>query len=276
MTESLKIIATRLHLDMTGIYVWLDILSITQQKQKLKALAVNSLCTYASQADAMIIVAPDSQHHNQKILANLQTYKCRVWTRAEQVSFFTKSGASKMFIITENFGEVPEGWMADVAALFEGDMTCCARKHQGGGPCDKESLVLPMLGMYFNGSIEWSARNFQRKQSSPSTTETHLNQNEFVYELTSTQKLSMFPQTHDYMTPSGKVIKQELFGKSIVLVDHILVKKQENMRAIHAAALVQMSQGVANDESHCAAHSNQQCIVPAVAPCEMPPRVGIL
>ena len=142
MTESLKIIATRLHLDMTGIYVWLDILSITQQKQKLKALAVNSLCTYASQADAMIIVAPDSQHH-KKILANLQTYKCRVWTRAEQVSFFTKSGASKMFIITENFGEVPEGWMADVAALFEGDMTCCTRKHQGGGPCDKESLVLP-------------------------------------------------------------------------------------------------------------------------------------
>ena len=113
MTESLKIIATRLHLDMTGIHVWLDILSITQQKQKLKALAVNSLCTYASQADAMIIVAPDSQHHNQKILANLQTYKCRVWTRAEQVSFFTKSGASKMLIITENFGEVPEGWMAD-------------------------------------------------------------------------------------------------------------------------------------------------------------------
>ena len=78
------------------------------------------------------------------------------------------------------------------------------------------------------------------------------------------------------MTPSGKVIKQELFGKSIVLVDHILVKKQEKMRAIHASALVQMSQGVANDESHCAAPSNQQRIVPAVAPCEMMPRVGIL
>ena len=171
------------------------------------------------------------------------------------MSFFTKSVASKMFIITENFGEVPKGWMADVAPLFEGDMTCCTRKHQGGGPCDKESLVLPMLGMYFNGSIEWSARNFQRKQSSPSTTETHLDQNEFVYELISTQKL---------------------FGKSIVVVDHPLVKKQEKMRAMHASALVQMSQGGANDESHCAAHSNQQCIVPAVAPCEMMPRVGIL
>ena len=70
MTESLKIIARRLHLDMAGIYVWLD---IPQQNQRLKALAVKSLYTYARQADAIIIVAPDSQHHNQKIPANLQT-----------------------------------------------------------------------------------------------------------------------------------------------------------------------------------------------------------
>ena len=137
MTESLKIIATRLHLDMTSIHVWLDILSSTQQKQKLKALAVNSLCTYASQADAMIIVAPDSQHHNQKILANLQTYKCRVWTRAKQVSFSCKSCASKMFTMTANFCEVPEGPTADVAALLQGEMTCCTRKHHGGGPATR-------------------------------------------------------------------------------------------------------------------------------------------
>ena len=70
MTESLKIIARRLHLDMAGIYVWLD---IPQQNQRLKALAVKSLYTYARQADAIIIVAPDSQHHNKKIPANLQT-----------------------------------------------------------------------------------------------------------------------------------------------------------------------------------------------------------
>ena len=70
MTESLKIIARRLHLDMAGIYVWLD---IPQQNQRLKALAVKSLYTYARQADAIIIVAPDSQHHSQKIPANLQT-----------------------------------------------------------------------------------------------------------------------------------------------------------------------------------------------------------
>ena len=44
MTESLKIIARRLHLDMAGIYVWLD---IPQQNQRLKALAVKSLYTYA-------------------------------------------------------------------------------------------------------------------------------------------------------------------------------------------------------------------------------------
>ena len=67
MTESLKIITARLNLDMEGIYGWLDILSIPQQNQSQKALAVNSLYTYARQADAMIIVAPNSQHQNLKI-----------------------------------------------------------------------------------------------------------------------------------------------------------------------------------------------------------------
>ena len=52
--------------------------------------------------------------------ANIQTYKSRVWTRAEQMSFSTTSGVSKMFTTTADFGEVPESWMADLAALLEG------------------------------------------------------------------------------------------------------------------------------------------------------------
>ena len=66
------------------------------------------------------IGAHDSQHENMKIPTNIQTYKSRVWTRAEQVSFSTKSCASKMFTMTTDFGEVPESWMADLAALLEG------------------------------------------------------------------------------------------------------------------------------------------------------------
>ena len=55
-----------------------------------------------------------------KVPANLQTYKSRVWTRAEQVSFSTRSGASNMFTMTADFGAVPDSWMPDWAALLEG------------------------------------------------------------------------------------------------------------------------------------------------------------
>ena len=57
--------------------------------------------------------------------------------------------------------EVPTAWMADVAALFEGHMTWCSRRHAAGGPCDNgcdnESLVPPMLRMYFNLRSEQAA-----------------------------------------------------------------------------------------------------------------------
>ena len=51
-----------------------------------------------------------------------------------------------MFIMTVAFERVPADWRDDVDALLEGLMTCCTRRHAGGACCDKESLVLPMLG----------------------------------------------------------------------------------------------------------------------------------
>lgn len=58
------------------------------------------------------------------------------------------------YLIVDEFSPVPNGWMDDVAALFEGEMTCCSRGHLDGAPCDRESLVLPMLGMYFDIRIK--------------------------------------------------------------------------------------------------------------------------
>ena len=46
MTESLKIIDARLQLDIEGMYICLEILSIPQQNTSQKTLAVNSLNTY--------------------------------------------------------------------------------------------------------------------------------------------------------------------------------------------------------------------------------------
>ena len=147
---SLECIAAEHAHDMGKLYIWLDILSIPQRNDTLKRLAVNSLYTYARQADALVINAPDSEHQELRQPANIQTYKLRLCRRAEQVSFFCSQGLDSKFIMTEAFERVPADRMDDVAALFEGSMTCCTRRHAGGACCDKESLVLPMLGMYFD------------------------------------------------------------------------------------------------------------------------------
>ena len=46
MTESLKILAARLQVDIQGMYIWFDILNIPQQNMSQKTLTVNSLNTY--------------------------------------------------------------------------------------------------------------------------------------------------------------------------------------------------------------------------------------
>ena len=51
--------------DMCRLYIWLDILSIPQRNDTLKRLAVNSLYTHARQADALVIVEPDSELYLQ-------------------------------------------------------------------------------------------------------------------------------------------------------------------------------------------------------------------
>ena len=125
-----------------------------------------------------------------------------------------------------------------------------------------------MLGMYFNQSIEQASRELQRRQSSQSDqpkTQTTLDHHDFINDLIRTQKLRMFPQTHDYVTQSGAVIKKELFGKSIDLVDHLIAKKHEKMQAMHDSV------NLSTPESHGAAHSGQQqsCTVPTQAPWDM-------
>ena len=64
MTEFLKIIATRLHLDMTGIHVWLDILSITQQKQ----IQVSSLDTREAGVVLLQKLCQQNVHHDGEFL----------------------------------------------------------------------------------------------------------------------------------------------------------------------------------------------------------------
>lgn len=220
MQQSVRSVCEHIQRDVSQVYIWLDIISIPQYNFTLKTLAVNSLYTFARQADALVIVAPASEHVNLCQPADVQTYKSRVWTRAEQVSFFCNSGLDQMFIMTDVFTAAPKDWMDDVAALFEGSMTCCSRKHEAGGRCDKESLVLPMLGMYFDLCMSHQEGNVGRSK-------------EVIYSIVQQQKSRMFPETHDYATKHGSSI-EKLFGNSIVRLDRLVAEKKKQMRAIRS------------------------------------------
>jgi len=239
--------------DLTSAHnIWLDILSISQHNNTQKRLAVNSLYTYVRQADVLLIIAPNSQHQDLHQLANAQTYKSRVWTRAEQVSFFCSRGIEQMYIITkETLQNVPDGWMDDVAALFEGDMTCCSRKHIDGGPCDRESLVLPMLGMYFDVCV-----NIQEVSSR----DTDCTRKHQIFALIAKQKDRMFPSTYDYIKPSGAVAKKVLFGDFIARVDQMLASREQlkTLISMHASqGMMESSKSSGN-----AAHSNTDLVIP--------------
>ena len=84
-------------LDLNDVFIWFDILSISQKNETQKRLAVNSLYMFARQADALVIIAPDSFHQNLGAAANASTYRSRVWCRAEQVSFFCSNGLEHMY-----------------------------------------------------------------------------------------------------------------------------------------------------------------------------------
>eukprot|EP00440_Ansanella_granifera_P046637 gb/GFBE01050506.1/.p1 GENE.gb/GFBE01050506.1/~~gb/GFBE01050506.1/.p1 ORF type:complete len:694 (+),score=174.43 gb/GFBE01050506.1/:1-2082(+) len=135
---------------MDDIYLWLDILAIPQCNREMQQLAVYSLYIYASKVNELIIIAPDSVHSDTGEVANAATYKSRVWTRVEQLAVLISSSPEsiKMWKPT-GLEQVGDEWLRSVVSIFDADMTCCRLKHKGLMSCDKESLVKPLLGMWY-------------------------------------------------------------------------------------------------------------------------------
>jgi len=227
-------------------FVWLDILSIPQCNDSLKGLAVNSLYTYAGQADWLVIIAPDSEHENLKSKADAHSYKQRVWCRAEQMAFFCFRGVDRMFLVTDSMRKVPDTWIHDVASIFNGSMTCCTLEHKGGAPCDRTSLVSPLTGMYFD---------LYTKQKLDS-----LDANgKRVWEFVEANKDTVFPTKYDHVMDNRKPQKRELFGNLIMRIERFVDKDVEKARA--------MSTSKSSDAgaSH-QAHNNKAVRVSTLAP----------
>ena len=86
---------------------------------------------------------------NTQELAGPDSYKNRVWTRAEQMLHCSRKDVASMYMYNDGkLARITEDWMHAISCIFEGEMTCCRLKHPDGGLCDRQSLVPAMLGLY--------------------------------------------------------------------------------------------------------------------------------
>lgn len=132
-------------------------------------------------------------------------------------------------------------------------MTCCSRMHLAGGPCDRESLILPMLGMYFDVCVKNAMHSDKEKPAAVAN----------VMGLIEKQKDRVFPAVFDYILPNGKVARRTLFGDSIARVDALLKKKEDAMISRHESSLT-LGKKMSSSKSAHAAHQagNESIVVP--------------
>ena len=100
-------------------------------------------------------VAPDPRVHiiglPPHYTCDSRTYRKRAWCRAEIMSCWARNGTMSMYVST-NQGlrslATNDSVLLEALDVFDGDLTCCHHKHNRGDVCDKEALMLPMLGLY--------------------------------------------------------------------------------------------------------------------------------
>jgi len=217
MKNSLQALARANQVSMERMHIWLDILSIPQCHPELKRLAVYSLYVYAGLSDYLVIVAPKCHHDDTKEVADEQSYKSRVWCRAEQLAHFCKAGMDNMFLCVEETGALrglePQ-WIRSVCRVFDGDMTCCRMLHDRDGvqiKCDRESLVLTLIGLYFEVFTAYLTDDVR-----PETMD--------MQKLIQEEKGLIFPAKFEYVTKKKGTETRELFGDTIQRVERIVRK----------------------------------------------------
>lgn len=215
MQDALQLYRQAMSLGSEDVFVWLDVLSIPQLNKGVQRLAVNSLYTYASAVDATIIVAPESRHEGTGEFANLETYKSRVWTRVEQVAHVAAHGLDSLYIAATGGKRLEcasEAWLKDVVDIFSGSMTCCRLEHAHQDHCDKETLVLPLLGLWY---VLCGGEGPRSNVGA-----------ELLRGLIAPRVHEIFPEEFNFVTKSGTEVRS-LFGDLIPMLD-------KHLRKVHA------------------------------------------
>mmetsp|Transcript_29112 Transcript_29112/g.58129 ORF Transcript_29112/g.58129 Transcript_29112/m.58129 type:complete len:1070 (-) Transcript_29112:185-3394(-) len=137
--------------NLKDVFVWVDFSCIPQANPSTQNLAIRSLAAYASSATYFIIVAPDTPHADLDDTCDLDTYQRRMWCRAEQVCHSMRNGTSGMYLaVRKDNALIPviSDFFRESLRVFEGELTCCRLEHKGTSACDRQSLVIPLLGLY--------------------------------------------------------------------------------------------------------------------------------
>eukprot|EP00746_Dinoflagellata_sp_MGD_P050559 gnl/MRDRNA2_/MRDRNA2_22661_c0_seq1.p1 gnl/MRDRNA2_/MRDRNA2_22661_c0~~gnl/MRDRNA2_/MRDRNA2_22661_c0_seq1.p1 ORF type:complete len:262 (-),score=39.11 gnl/MRDRNA2_/MRDRNA2_22661_c0_seq1:307-1092(-) len=72
-----------------------------------------------------------------------------MWTRVEQFAHMATHGIDTIHIADEeHLLPISEEWARDVICVFDGQATCCRKKHDGMQNCDKEMLVKPFIALW--------------------------------------------------------------------------------------------------------------------------------
>lgn len=210
MRASLNHYAAEAGVDIGHLYVWLDILAIPQCHVGMKSLAVNSLYAYASSTSGFIVIAPEGFHENTGAPSNLESYRSRVWTRVEQVAMFAANGLGKMYIAEgDGLRKFDMDFLKPSLEIFQANMTCCRRKHEHQDYCDKETVVLPMLGLWFR--LLAQQRNVGVTESGKE-----------LFEIYSAEIQKYLPARFDYTQVAGPTVSRPLFGNLIKQVGRIV------------------------------------------------------
>jgi len=213
MKQAITNLANKLGTNICNFYIWLDILSIPQVHAGLKTLAINTLYSYARHSDVMVIVAPDSFHEGTKSNAGAETYKDRAWTRTEQVAHCAHHGIESMYIQTHaGLSMVTKSWMEAVVCIFDGHMTCCRMQHPTGDRCNKESLVPPLLALYYDLYTQHGRTISTPMSNSPF----------FIWSLIKERKKHIFPASIQYTAKDGATEQRVLFGDMIARLERFV------------------------------------------------------
>jgi hypothetical protein len=183
---------------LKDVFVWVDYSCIPQANPSTQNLAIRSLAAYASSATYFVIIAPDCPHADLDDRCNLGTYQKRMWCRAEQVCHSMRNGTENMYLAVGNgstLAPVENDHFTESLHVFNGELTCCRLEHKGMGACDRQSLVIPLLGLF--GELFRAAHD--AKQGKSENVDAMISVNAFLGEIEKHQE-EVFPRTFQRTT----------------------------------------------------------------------------